>query len=276
MRTLRAGMQQAARRAARPGVPLAARATRLAPARPRLAQPLRAAASATDSTDLDLEASDPQEMGLYVQTPTTALHLGFQSPGWRTHTVDGAPRFEYCSPGRVRLAFGTAAGAGADGEVDYFWGRAGWGSDGHCLSNSLGDERPRFYLTARQAAEILAAPDATHTYELRFIGWRGNADGCPLLVEEAGLEDGIEMVKSLTWAPAPAAAATNGAPKPRGGPPYALTLSLTCSDGFQAQTGVELDAADWLLFSECVRYAVPRLLGLHGALRLPRLEEFEF
>jgi hypothetical protein len=93
------------------------------------------------------------------------------------------------------------------------------------------------------------------------------------------------MVKTLTWSPAPAgpaAAATNGAPKAISspaagrGPPYALSLSLTCSDGFEANTGVEVDAADWLLLQECIRYAVPRLLGVHGALRLPRAEEFEF
>lgn len=64
----------------------------------------------------------------------------------------------------MRLAFGAATGVDEDGETIYDWGRHGWGDDGNCLSNSLGDEKPRFYLSARQAAEILAAPGAAHEF----------------------------------------------------------------------------------------------------------------
>lgn len=75
----------------------------------------------------------------------------------------------------MRLAFGAAAGADYDGETVYTWGRRGWGGGGGggtavaaplqgCLSNSLGEEKPRFYLSARQAAEILASPEEEHTY----------------------------------------------------------------------------------------------------------------
>lgn len=76
------------------------------------------------------------------------------------------------SPGRVRLAFGAAVGQDSDDEVVYDWGRRGWGGGGHCLGNSLGDEKPRFYLSARQAAAILAAPNREHKF--------GGRPGCVL------------------------------------------------------------------------------------------------
>jgi hypothetical protein len=68
------------------------------------------------------------------------------------------------SPGRIRIAFGAASGVDDDGEAVYSWNRRGWGGGGHCLSNSLGDEKPRFYLTPRQGAEILAAPFREHSW----------------------------------------------------------------------------------------------------------------
>jgi len=55
---------------------------------------------------------------------------------------------------------------------------------------------------------------------------------------------------------------------------YTLTLSLHCSDGFEASTSVELDRADYLVFKECVRFAIPHMLGLHGAFRLPIREDY--
>jgi hypothetical protein len=72
--------------------------------------------------------------------------------------------FSCPSPGRVRLAFGSTVGKDDAGDTVYDWGRRGWGGDDHCLSNSLGDEKPRFYLTARQTAQILAAPWAQHSF----------------------------------------------------------------------------------------------------------------
>ena len=104
----------------------------------------------TDSTDLDLEASDPQEMGLYVQTPPTALHLGFQSPGWRTQTVDGAPRFEYCRRARAVVVFwGGVTGYG-------FWG----GVSGCGFVFELPSERARFRRVTNAAPALREATQA--------------------------------------------------------------------------------------------------------------------
>jgi hypothetical protein len=54
-----------------------------------------------------------------------------------------------------------------------------------------------------------------------------------------------------------------------------VSLSLHCSDGFSAAVRAELDPADYLIFEECVRFAIPHLLGLHGAFRLPVREDYE-
>lgn len=35
-----------------------------------------------DSTDLDVEARDPRDVGVYVYDGPAALHVGFQGPGW--------------------------------------------------------------------------------------------------------------------------------------------------------------------------------------------------
>lgn len=84
------------------------------------------------------------------------------------------------------------------------------------------------------------------------------------------------MTKSLTWKPLPPAAGANGAANGADGGDhkYDLTLSLLCSDGFAARTRVRLDAADYVMFEECVRFAIPHLLGLHGAFRLPTREDY--
>ncbi len=80
------------------------------------------------------------------------------------------------------------------------------------------------------------------------------------------------MVKTLTWTPLSTA---NGNSAAGAGPRFALSLGLRCSDGFTAATRVELDGADWILFQESVRFAIPHLLGLHGAFRLPTREDLE-
>lgn len=152
--------------------------------------------SAADSTDLDAEATAvTHDLGVYAKTGAAALHVGFQGPGWRMER-DPATGYVYslvdfCSPGRARLAFGAAAGADDDGEPAYDWGRGGWGGAGGlqealrgCLGSSLGDEKPRFYLSARQVAEILAAPGERHSFgargcrrgRARCTRWEG-ADG---------------------------------------------------------------------------------------------------
>lgn len=234
-----------------------------------------------DSTDLDAQALDPYDAGVYVYGEGAALHVGFQGPGWNMRrdrqTGYVYTLVDFCSPGRIRLAFGAPAGADEMGEPVYDWGRNGWGGDGHCLSNSLGDEKPRFYLSARQAAEIIADPQSVHKYDFSFVGWRGDQDGCPLQDDEER-KGGVTMTKSLTWTPIPrfGNGSNGGAGK---GPPsavhlYRLSLSLSCSDGFQAEARVDLDAADYLLLSECVRFAIPHLLGLHGAFRLPNREDY--
>lgn len=81
------------------------------------------------------------------------------------------------------------------------------------------------------------------------------------------------MTKTLIWSPITKASnsSSNGRTS---GALYKLTLNLSCSDGFSASTHIELDAADYLLFNECVRFAVPHLLGLHGAFRLPIREDY--
>ena len=71
---------------------------------------------------------------------------------------------------------------------------------------------------------------------------------------------------------APAAAAAAAAARP--GARAALTLHLACSDGFAAETAVALDGADCVLLAECARFAIPHLLGLHGAFRLPTREDY--
>jgi len=119
-----------------------------------------------------VEATDPRDLGVYIYNATTALHVGFQGPGWRMKREASSgyvySLVDFCSPGRIRLAFGAAVGEDEEGEAAYEWGRAGWGDDGHCLSNSLGDEKPRFYLSAKQAAEIIAEPIATHRFGERW------------------------------------------------------------------------------------------------------------
>jgi hypothetical protein len=77
------------------------------------------------------------------------------------------------------------------------------------------------------------------------------------------------MVKTLTWTPLTPANG-NGA-----GPRFEVSLALRCSDGFTASARVELDGADWILFQEAVKFAIPHLLGLHGAFRLPRREDLD-
>lgn len=109
---------------------------------------------------------------------------------------------------------------------------------------------------------------------------------CKCTQNEAERTDGVQMTKTLTWRPLaaqpPTAApvANNGggggaAPRrPQRAGRYELSLALDCSDGFSAGTRVTLDAADFLLFNECVRFALPHLLGLHGAFRLPVREDY--
>lgn len=45
-----------------------------------------------ESTDLDVEARDPRDLGVYVFGERTALHVGFQGPGW---TLDKSPETGY-------------------------------------------------------------------------------------------------------------------------------------------------------------------------------------
>jgi hypothetical protein len=93
----------AAPQAARPGrLPPAAAPARCSPNRqarprrrpsrppgPRFPKPRPAPAFCphpppSESTDLDIEAQhDPWDLGVYVYGPSTALHVGFQGPGWR-------------------------------------------------------------------------------------------------------------------------------------------------------------------------------------------------